>query len=200
MVKLKKTFHTKRMSTKLSKKIKALIKSSQQFADRSWYPPLIALLAALDNLIIIIPNDGILVASAMLIPKRWHLFSIFITIGSTLGAVLLGYLVQLHGLPWILDFYPGLNETQMWLLTQNFFNQYGLLVVFAVAASPLMQHPAIILASLTHTPLAKLALVIFSGRLIKYILMGYVASHSPHYLKRFWGIKDELDDVGVKID
>jgi membrane protein YqaA with SNARE-associated domain len=88
----------------------------------------------------------------------------------------------------------------MWVMTQNFFNQYGLFVVFAVAASPLMQHPAIILASLTHTPLTELALVIFSGRLIKYILMGYLASHSPQYLKKFWGMKDELDDVGVKID
>jgi len=62
------------MSGSISKKIKTLIKSSQQFADRAWYPPLIAFLSAIDNIVIIIPNDGILVASAMLIPKRWRLF------------------------------------------------------------------------------------------------------------------------------
>jgi membrane protein YqaA with SNARE-associated domain len=78
-----------KMSDKLHARIKAYSEKLEQYADRFWYPPLLALLAALDNLIIVIPNDGLLIASSMLIPKRWAIFAISVSIGSTIGALTL---------------------------------------------------------------------------------------------------------------
>lgn len=188
------------LAKKIHEKTRVYVQKLEQYADRIWYPPLIGLLSALDNIIIIIPNDGILIASSMLIPKRWFIFAINIAIGSTLGAMALSALVKMQGLPWVLEFLPGIDQSSMWSLTENFFNQYGLLVVFVVAITPIMQQPVIILATLADIPLSKIALAIFGGRFIKFMVMSYLASHSPKYLKKIWGIKEELDDAGIKIE
>ena len=179
---------------KLHAKVRAYSKKLEQYADRIWYPPLVAFLAALDNLIIIIPNDGLLIASSMLVPRRWAIFALSVSIGSTIGAL------TLCGLPWILDFYPDINQTAMWMKTEDFFGRYGLLVVFAISATPLSQQPILILAALANTPFAKLVPILFAGRFLKFMLMAYLGSHSPRLLKKMWGVKNELKDAGIKVD
>lgn len=188
------------VSKKLNEKIKTYVAKLETFADRSWYPVLIAFLSAIDNFIVIIPNDGILIASSMLIPKRWALFAVSIAIGSTSGALILSTLVEVHGLPWILNFYPDINQTQMWMWSENFFKQYGLIVVFIIGSTPIIQQPIIILAALAQTPLWKLTATFFAGRLLKFTIMAYLGSHSPKLLKKMWGLKDEMDEAGIKID
>lgn len=172
----------------------------QRFVNRFWYPPLIGFLAALDNLIVIIPNDGILISSSMLTPKRWFILAFSVAVGSTIGALILAVLVKNHGMSLIFDVYPGLSETRSWMLTLEFFERYGLYLVFLVAVTPFAQQPAVIMAGLASTPLRDLALVIFLGRLTKFILMAYIGSHMPRLLKKVWGIKGELKDVGVTLD
>ncbi|MDO9181912.1 MAG: hypothetical protein Q7U04_05870 [Bacteriovorax sp.] len=185
---------------KLHSIISEYIKLLQRFADRLWFPPLIGFLATLDNFVVIIPNEGILISSSMVIPKRWFIFAFSVAVGSTLGALLLVILVQHLGLPWIINFYPGINETHIWALTLKFFEQYGLVLIFAVGLTPLSQQPAIILATLANTSFGKLVTVIFFSRLIKFIIMAYIATHAPRYLGKFWGIQNELKEVGVKLN
>lgn len=186
-------------SEKLPKKIQSFVRILQRYADRFWYPPLIGLLAALDNLIVVIPNDGILISSSMLTPKRWVTLAFSVAVGSTIGAIVLAALVELQGLPWILDLYPGVSETKTWVLSMEFFDRYGLFLVFAVAVTPFVQQPAVILASLANTPLVELAAVIFIGRFIKFLIMAYLGSHAPRMLNQMWGLKRELKDAGVVI-
>lgn len=187
------------VNTKLNLKIRGYIKKLQKYTDRFWYPPLLGFLAALDNFVIVIPNDGLLISSSILIPKKWFSLALSVAIGSTLGALLLAGLVEFQGLPWILDLYPGVQETKTWTLSMEFFERYGLLLVFAVAITPLMQQPAVILASLSKTPLIELVAVIFIGRFIKFLIMAYVGSHVPRVLDKMWGLQSELKEVGVKI-
>ena len=99
-----------------------------------------------------------------------------------------------------MEFFPALLDSTTWKLTEEFFHQYGLIVVFVVAATPIMQQPAVILASLAETSLIQLCAVIFVGRFIKFLIMAYVGSHAPQLLNRMWGLKGELEDAGVKID
>lgn len=184
----------------LHAKIQVYVAKLEQFADRVWYAPFIGLLAALDSIFVVIPNDGILIASSMLVPKRWLIFAVCVATGSTIGAVTLGLVVEHQGLPWILEYYPGIDQSEVWKWTEDFFDEYGLLVVFAIGASPLMQQPVIILAGLADTPLLNFAVALFIGRILKFSLMAYLGSHSPKLLKKMWGLKDELKDAGVKID
>lgn len=171
----------------------------QKFSSYFWYAPLVSALALADNFIVVVPTDGILISSSMLNPRKWFYYAVFIAVGSTIGAVALSYVVGAHGLPWILELFPAINQTRSWELTSEFFEKYGLLVVFVVAATPFIQQPAIILATLAHTPYFKLAIVVFVGRLIKYMVMSYIASHAPRLLTKMWGLKDEMKDAGVEI-
>lgn len=188
------------VSQKLHKKISRYVKILQRFADRLWYPPFIGFLAALDNLVIIIPNDGILISSSMLTPKRWFTLALSVAIGSTVGALALAAIVEIQGLPWILEIFPELSNSQTWILTLEFFEKYGLFLVFFVALTPFPQQPAIILASLADTPLLELTSVIFLGRFIKFLIMAYVGSHAPRFLSKMWGVKTELKDVGLNLN
>jgi len=183
----------------INKILNSFFKKIRLFADRVWYAPFIALLAALDNFIVIIPNDGILISSSMLIPKRWFLYALFVAIGSTVGAIGLASIVEFKGLPWILELYPNVESTKTWHYSNTFFEKYGLYLVFFVAVTPLMQQPAVILASLANTPLLDLALVIFTGRFIKFLIMAYVGSHAPRLLSKLWGVQDELKETGINL-
>jgi len=175
------------------------VRNLQKFIDRVWYSPLVGLLAFLDNFIVIVPTDGILISSSMLRPRKWFGLAFAISLGSTLGALILAALVESHGLPWILEFYPNLNNSQTWVITEEFFHRFGLLLVFGVAMTPLMQQPSVILAGLANTPLMELAVVVFVGRFIKFLIMAYAGSHAPRLLSRMWGVQGELKDVGVSV-
>lgn len=72
----------------------------QSYVDQAWYPPLIGILALIDNIVVVIPNDGILISSSMLAPKRWFNLALWVSIGSTLGALLLIVIIEKQGLPW----------------------------------------------------------------------------------------------------
>ncbi len=178
----------------------ALLKKLQNFADRFWYAPLIGLLAALDNLVLVIPTDGILISSTMLMPKHWFRFAICVALGSAIGAFVLASFVEWQGLPFIQQYLPEITLGQAWKTTSHFFEIHGLWVVFIVALLPIPQQPAVLLASLANVNLTFLILVIFIGRLIKFIIMAYVGSHTPQAIGRLWGMRSELRDVGIETD
>jgi membrane protein YqaA with SNARE-associated domain len=183
--------------------IQKYVQKLERYADRAWYPILIGILAGLDSIFVVIPTDGILVASSMIVPRRWAIFGTCVAVGSTFGAIVLSVVVETQGLPWILQYYPGIVETKAWIWSDEFFKSYGLIVVFLIGLSPLMQQPIAILAAIAHTPTLPLALTMFSGRILKFLLMGWLASHSPKLLRKligFMGLKDELKDAGVKIE
>lgn len=133
-------------------------------------------------------------------PRRWLWLAIASTIGSTIGALLLATFIEIHGLPLLLEFYPNLPETTSWTLIARFFEQYGLYLVFLISMTPLMQQPVIILAGLALTPLYELAPVIFFGKGVKFVVFAYIGSHAPRLLKKLWGVKEELKEVGVKLE
>lgn len=183
----------------MNKFIQKTVKYLQTFIDRVWYGPLIGLLALVDNIILVIPNDGILISSSMLVPKKWLRFALFISIGSTIGAVVLAAMVEWYGVPFLQDYFPQIANSRSFQITEAFFNDYGLWVVFFVAIMPLIQQPAVVLAALAETPLWQLAVVVFIGRVVKFLLMSWVASHAPNYLAKMWGVSGELEEVGVKL-
>ncbi|MBY0415893.1 MAG: hypothetical protein K2Q18_17100 [Bdellovibrionales bacterium] len=172
------------------------IRRLQKYTNRKWYLPLVSLLSLLDNFLIVIPNDGILISSSMISPKKWHKFAVAIAIGSSIGAIILAYFVEIHGLPFILDLYPGIEGGQIWKWTEKFLEHYGLLFVLIVGLTPVMQQPVVILASLANIPLLDLGLAVFISRLIKFLVMAYIASFAPGYLRHFWGARKELEMVG----
>ena len=188
------------MIKRLQSSVMRLTRFIQHSADRLWYLPALAFLIASDMFIFLIPSEGLLMSSSMLQPKRWLRYSLAGAIGTAVGAWLFGLLTRLLGESWLLTQYPSLFESQAWRWSEQFFDQFGLWVVFVTGLSPLPSHPVVILVALGHSSLLSMAMVLFLGRLAKYILLTYLASHAPRALGKLWGIQSELKDVGIKTD
>jgi membrane protein YqaA with SNARE-associated domain len=169
----------------------------QKHGDAWWCAPAIAVLAFLDSFVIIVPTDGLLVASTIACPRRWIYNAFMVTLGSTLGAVALAALIHDHGLPLLLQISPGINQTATWAWADRAVDQWGGLALFLFALSPLMQHPAVALSALAEMPMTTMFLLIFSGRLLKYLALSWISSHAPRMLNKLWGMQGELKEVGV---
>ncbi len=94
--------------------LKPLFSRLQGYAKRYWYPPLFAVLAALDAFLVVIPTDGLLVSSSLAVPRRWVLHGFCAALGSTIGAFILAYLARQYGLPWVEQSYPDIVSFETW--------------------------------------------------------------------------------------
>jgi len=171
----------------------------QRYANYWWYAPLIGLLAALDAFILVIPTDGLMIGAVLLCSRRWAQTFIWVALGSTIGAVLFAAIVQREGLPYLLQYLPSIEQNSVWIWSEQFMQKHGLWTVFLVALSPLVQHPAVALAALAELPISNIAVAVFLGRVLKYCLLAWVASHTPHLLTKLWGIQSELKEV-IQVD
>ena len=109
-------------------------------------------------------------------------------------------LIEEQGLYFVETYYPHILNSSAWQTADTFFDKYGLLAVFLIAASPLMQHPVLILAGLADTSLGTLAVTVFVGRFAKYLVFSYIAAKSPQYLSKLWGIdRKEMEELDVDV-
>lgn len=167
----------------------------RQQMDRPWYPIVLFGCALADVWLVIIPTDGLVIASTLAQPRRWKVFAIFFTLGSALGALSLAWVVNQHGLPWIQHFFPDFVTSSFWITTESWVDSIGLWAVFLIAITPLSQQPAVILAALSHNTLTAIFMAVLFGRLIKYLVMGFLCAHAPEHLEpmaRALGFKSEI--------
>ncbi|MEK6580286.1 MAG: hypothetical protein AABZ55_13760 [Bdellovibrionota bacterium] len=167
----------------------------QSYVLRFWYAPLLGALALIDHFVLIIPTDGLLVTAVIASPKHWFRNFLWVTLGSVAGASLLAALIQSFGMPFLEWFSPGIHDSAYWRLTDSWVDLYGLWVLLAVAALPVFQHPAIAIAALADLPLGEITLYILGGRILKYGVLSWLASHAPKVLLRIKSIQKEIKEV-----
>jgi membrane protein YqaA with SNARE-associated domain len=182
----------------MQKTVRRWIQFVEGYANRWWYSPLIAVLAFADSFIVVVPTDGLLVSAAMLAPRRWVSTTIFVSLGSSLGALGLAYLLARQGLPWLLYFQPDIQSSRAWIYTDRLMDAWGSWAIFVISLTPIMQQPAVALAALAGRPMAEIFAAAFAGRLIKYGLLAWVSTHAPGVLGKLWGFKSDLEEAGVK--
>lgn len=183
---------------KLKHLITHAVKLFQHYINRAWYLPMLSILAFLDNFLVVIPTDGILISSSMLRPPKWFFFALFTALGSAIGALCLAWLIDGNGIQIVEKLFPEIQTSSSWIRTQLFFEKYGLWLIFAVAVTPFTQQPAIILGVLAGVSIFQIFLISLLGRGIKFMLMAYLGSHAPNLIKKFWGVKGELKEVGIE--
>lgn len=176
-------------------RLQQLLRWLQHFSDRPWYPLLVGVLAGLDNWILVVPTDGLVISGTLLSPRRWIQFAVVTAILSSLGALSFAYFITLKGYPFVEAQWPTLLQSQIWILTEDFFHRYGVVVVLLVAMSPLVQQPAVIIAALAKTPYLELGLALLIGRLLKYFFICFLAAKAPQALSKLWGLRKELETV-----
>ncbi len=171
---------------------KIWIKRLQSFADRPWYFPVLGILAGLDLFILVVPTDALLVSSVILQPRRWVSAFVWIGLGAAVGALVLAGVVQWEGPHAMQIWFPESFNSSSWQMVQGFIDRWGLVALFLLAASPLVQFPAVAVAALSGMALTKIFLVCLLGRSLKAAVISYLASHAPALLMRLPFLKEEL--------
>ena len=143
-------------------------------------------------------------------------------VGTMAGVIVLVHLINENGTEYLQSRFPVLFESDKWKSVEASLEnsqEYGAVGVALVSAMPIILHPVIMFcmlgkcnrAALTTTTtnssrwfafLAKMdqtvfLSAIFVGRVLKYCLMGYLASAAPKAL-RFFGV--DIAKLGIKQD
>lgn len=169
------------------------IRKLEKFVDRWWYTPLIALLAAADIFILVVPTDALLISAVMMRPKKWISRFIWVSFGSALGAWAMGLAIDALGTEPLHRFIGGAIGSDSWKNTAQYVHDHGALSVAFFSAGPFPLQPGVVLAALAGIPPLDLFLWAWVGRALKYGVFAWIASHAPKLLKKLKKQKG-LDD------
>lgn len=136
----------------------------------SWYPLLVGGLAVISAATSLYPFGPVIVAATVFAPSRWLTVIVASALGATLGASGLALLVHSLGLGLVDALFPALRQSIVWEQSAFWIEQHGSLALGAIAALPVPQMPAIILAALSGMGLVSIALALLIGKSIKYAI------------------------------
>jgi membrane protein YqaA with SNARE-associated domain len=171
-----------------SRAVIRFIERVQRYVGKPWYVLLCSLLAMADLALTVIPTDPILISAVILRPKKWLRFSFFMTVGSALGVLGLAALLIYDREAIMKHVFPHLFGSPAWEQAVRLLHHYGSWAIGLVALTPLPQQPLVILSALSGLPLASIAGLYFVGRLTKFLLLGWLASHTPAVLLKIPGL------------
>jgi membrane protein YqaA with SNARE-associated domain len=181
-------------SRSLRQKLRDLWIRLETYADRPWYPTLLGVLAGIDLLVIIIPTDGIFISSVLLQPKKWVRFAVGTAIGSTVGSAVLALVLQHQGTDLINRMFPNLGTSTFWMQVSELIATWGAPILVGLAASPMAMQPSVALCVIAGMPLTTVIVASITGRLIKFLTLGYVSARAPHLLKKLPWVKAALEE------
>ena len=125
------------------------------------------------------PVTAVIVAAALLAPRRWRALSALSSLGSAVGATLL--VAFFHHLGWapIQAHFPSLASDPSWARVIDWVARLGPFALFAIAASPLPQTPALIFFALVRHDYLGVFIAMVSGKLLKYGFFAWAAARFP---------------------
>lgn len=170
----------------------------QRHTDRWWYLPLVGALAAADLFVMVIPMEAIIVASVMLLPKRWLRVALVSSAGSSLGALALGAFVSEYGRDWAESHFASSLQSSTWQDVAQFLQRYGEWALGLMAFGPLPQQPAVILVALAGASVTWIFLSVLIGRGVKYTLFAWGATHAPKWFERAFSIESPIEAKAVE--
>ena len=164
------------------------------------YPLWLGGIAFIDNFIFLIPIAALLLTSVAAAPKRWFNLAFWTTLGNALGAILFAFVIEHYGLSLVDHLAPKLVHSHEWTRAASWVSEYGVWALFGVCALPISEHVVIILAVLARIAVTEISIAIFAGKLIKFFLLSWLASHAPRLLMKVKWIQKDVEEVqsGIK--
>ncbi len=151
------------------------------------YPLLVAGLAFIDLFIGIIPTDACVISGIFARPGRWFILALSAAFGSILGASLLAIILVYDG-HLVLQFFPGFFGSESWLQTQEFLKRHGDLAVGLGVLGPFPLQPMVIVPILGGVSFVSWLISFSTARILKYLLISFLASYAPGVIEKFWKI------------
>ncbi len=162
----------------------SLLRALARWADSSAFPVVVAASAMAATLSMSVPFAGLLVASVLLVPRRWLLIAAGASLGAAAGAVIL-YLV-FHHLGWsqFIERYPDMVRSVAWRDATGWLGRYGVVSLLVIAALPLPLTPALVFAAISRLPVLEVISALWIGKLAKYLVYAWLAARFPRWLVR----------------
>jgi membrane protein YqaA with SNARE-associated domain len=153
-----------------------------RIAETPGFPWAVGLTAFALTISMLFPFVPILLGAVAASRGRAGLIVALSGLGSAIGGVIL--YVTFHHLGWnqIAEAYPDLSQSKALLDAIKWMTRYGTIALFFIAASPLAQTPALIIAAISDLPVAEVFVALFFGKLIKYGVYAWVAIRFPHWV------------------
>jgi membrane protein YqaA with SNARE-associated domain len=156
----------------------------EKFSQQKWFLLVIAFFASLDAFVFFIPTEALLIAAALVNPKRWAWTAFWVSVGSAFGATLLGFLASRYGSGFVSHLFPELLRSKVWLHSVHVIQHHGSWGLTVVSLSPVPQHAAVAIAGLAHLSVVKIFLAVLLGRAIKYSAIAWCAINAPNVLRK----------------
>ena len=152
-------------------------------ARKPWFWPVVGLFPSLDYLLPVLPNQLLMIALAMLQPKKWPLVAMVFIIASSLGAFGTALLIQALGEQWtrVMPFSPS-GETWAWAMEQ--VRRWGLVAIALLALLPVPPRTAVLACAVAGLPAEGIAAAVAIGRTFPATAISWLSAHAPGFLVR----------------
>lgn len=141
-------------------------------ADKAWFPLLAAVMSFAATLSMIVPTVPIVCALVVLSPRRWRAISFWATLGSASAGALFVHVLGHYGTLLLTEKLPELVVSSHWQHMVDWASHHGWWVLALIAVSPITQTPALFLAAILGMPAITVFSSMFTGKGVKYGLMG----------------------------
>jgi membrane protein YqaA with SNARE-associated domain len=158
----------------------------QASAGHRYYPLVVALIAFVSTATFSFPFVLVLIPAVLIAPRRWLVLGLLSGLASGVGGALLVELFSYFGREVVVARFPELVGSQGWQLASSWLENYGLLALMVVAASPMPQTPVIFLYALADPSLPGVLIAVGIGKTVKYVFLSWLGSHYP---ARFGGYR-----------
>lgn len=154
-----------------------------RFADRPYYPGIVALVAASDYFVPGSPSNAIFIGSILPRTSQWRRLSLFFAVGCAAGAFLLATLIGSHGEAFV-GWVTQSEAADPWQRLEALIAVYGLVALAALAATSAPVRIAVAILALSgHTPLA-IGAIVLAGRLVAYPTLAWLVASSPALISK----------------
>lgn len=154
-------------------------------AAHRYYPLVVASVAFVSTVTFSFPFAVALVPSVLLCRKRWLLIGLLCGVASGCGAAVLVEIFHQLGQAVVLSRFSNLVELESWRLASQWLQNYGVIALLVIAASPIPQTPALLFCALAEVSIPGVFFAVGIGKSIKYVFLAWVTARYPARLLRF---------------
>jgi len=131
-----------------------------------------------------IPFVPVLIAAVLLSPLQWRSITVFTSLGSALGGLLV--LLIFHHLGWVqvMEAHPEWFASSIWQMMLRWLTEWGVWALAVIAATPLPQSPALFFLAMTDQSWWGMWAALAGGKLLKYGSVAYLTRYFPERILR----------------
>lgn len=172
-----------------------LVVALERRAGRPWFLPAVSVFPLGDYVLPFLPNQLLLLALSVALPRRWWQLALAFVLATGSGAVLTALALQAWGLPLLGTLFGGLPEEGAAATVVSAVERHGLWALAALAMLPWPPRAAVVACALAGLPPLSIGLAVAVGRTVPACGYALAGAYAPGLLRRIPAVDRALADV-----